>query len=325
MAVILGTIFILGVLGIVLISLVPPDNTSTATVLSGSVVIIEGLDTMWYGEVALGIINDEINLLTVAAPVSCSNLVSRKLSVYGMSGTIPGSRGTNPLQNLEVHSYLVHGSSLTVGITITHLPSGARPILYQLNKYETYWMLQSSVQKLSADQYVASYPIIVNKNGTFNVTIIVNSTDFQFFLLYLPVADDDIKFQYEFWLEKRYYSPNDYKFTCNVTTSDNFCPFPLVYYPVSDRIQCQPVLIESQSSLFNNVSTTTTRNRFVLVISVPILIVMSLLVVCCILLFVSCAFSIKKYRSPMTNKNGPSYHKLTDRTRPDVCASPDSS
>ena len=320
-AMILGTIFFLGSLGLVIVSLVPPDNTSIATVLNGSVVIIEGLNTMWYGEVAVGIIDEEINLLTVAAPMSCSDLVSHKRYVHGMSGTIPGSHGTNPLQNLEVHSYLVNGSSLTVAITITHLPpSGAKWLfLYMLNKYEMYWMLQSSVQKLPAD--VKHYPIFINKSGTFNVTISINSTDFYFFLLYLPA---DTRFQYEFWLEKRYYSPNDYNFTCNVTTSDNSCPFPLVYSLISDHIQCQPVLIESQNShLFNNISTTTSRNRFVFVISVPILVVISLTFVCCILPFVSCVVSIKKYRSHMNNENGPVYHRLIDRTGPDGRASPD--
>ena len=256
----------------------PTNYTATHTAQSGVVVVAARVDPFWYGEVELDVPAESGYKATVTVPLSCTDLVSRVHSLNKTSASnLTRERSNQPLQSLEDHSYLVENSTLNITITIVDQPALA-PVLYQLNNWTQYLKMLSIDDPPPTGQYVASYPI--NKTGNTTIFITVTSDDFHFFLLFLPATTT---FQFRFWLNRYYYSYDDYKFACTSTTS---CRFPLTpSYTSGSNIQCQLLQLLGGDNDFISVNTNISRNPIVLSIFVPA-IIMTLILILFLLAYV---------------------------------------
>ena len=229
--------------------------------------VAEQLDPFFYS--LADIKGDAISV----ASLNCLDLKPLKQRVHSQSiPNLTRNHGNVPIQLLWNHSYFAKGSSLNLTINITDPPSnGVAPVLYQLNNWHQYnsWVSMAS----SPSHYIARYP--VNKTGITAVVVNASTDDFYFFMLYLP---DKITFHYEFWLDRLYYSPADYEFTCNTTVIQPSCQLSL---PISASIattqQCLLVLADGDGQ-FSSVSTTIQR-RSINSLSLSLLLLMVLMVV----------------------------------------------
>ena len=206
--------------------------------------------------------------------------LNTETTLNGSSSPALNRTGNVPIQLLWEHGYLVRGSSLNLTVTITNPPSnGVAPVLYQLNNWDQYnkVLLTSS----SPSHYIARYPL--NMIST-TITVDVNIDDAYLFLLYLPAR---AVFQYEFWLDKVYYSPDDYNFTC---TSP--CQFSLPSsYILGSNMQCI-LMLQSSGDMFFDTSTMANRNGFNVPFHIPALVVLLALLIS---VFISICIFIKYY------------------------------
>ena len=209
------------------------------------------------------------------ASLDCLELKSLNQKVHSQTPpNLTRNRGNVPIQLLWEHSYLAKGSFLNLTITITDPSSnGVAPVLYRLNNWDQYITLSTTSSPPS--DYMDRY--LVNETGSTAVIVNVNTDDFYFFMLYLPAK---ITFQYEFWLDKVYYSPDDYNFTCNTSSIETPCQLSL---PPSASIattqQCLLVLTDSLD-MFSSVSTTIKiKRRLINTLFLSLLLLMALAVV----------------------------------------------
>ena len=267
---------------VVLTTKLPAGYTGEPTAQRNVLTVTNKVDPFWYERVTISIVGDNTIKLSVASQ-RCSDLVSKSQFKSGLSATnLKRERGNEPLQLLWNHGYLVDKSTLNLTITIVDPPTnGAAPALYQLNNWTQYWSLLPSDDPPSTDQYITRYPI--SRTGNTTVSITVTSTDFHFFFLYLPATT---VFQYQFSLNRYYYSPDDYNFTCNTSSTNSPCKVTLATsYRVGD-IQCLLVLPKSSNSF---PSIRTTISRYVAnTLSLSLISLMGLLVLLTALLSIVC-------------------------------------
>ena len=233
--------------------------------------MVEKVDAFWYRQADVSMSGSTTPTM-LAGLVNCSDLITQNEVYHLVLVNSTRTKGNERLQLLEDFSYLVMGSSLNISITFADLPTNkAAPVLYQLNNWTQYQSLQNSGAPPSTGQYVAHYSIDVTKN----ITVPVTSTDFYFFLLYLPV---ETVFQYQFWLNRVYYNYSDYNFTCDASSTNTLCPFEL---PISSsagtHTQCLLVLLPNTTDIIYHVNTSVTR-RPVNSLSLTLFVLMGLLI-----------------------------------------------
>ena len=233
--------------------------------------MVEKVDPFWYRQVDVSMSGSATPTL-LAGLSNCSDLITQNEISHLVSGNSTRTKGNKHLHLLEKFSYLVIGSSLNISISLADPPANkAALVLYQLNNWTQYQSLLASGAPPSTGQYVAHYSINVNKN----ITIPVTSTDFYFFLLYLPV---ETVFQYQFWLNRVYYNYSDYNFTCDASSTNTLCPFELsISSSAGAHTQCLLVLLPDTTNMIYHVNTSITR-RPINSLSLTLLVLMGLLI-----------------------------------------------
>ena len=277
------------IVSIFLISLLPTSYRNSFYAQPGVVGAVRQIDPFWYSSITI-----TSSDVSVAAPLSCSQINTTTTSVHNSSRPALNRIGYIPFQELWNYGYLLKGSTLNLNITIID-PSfnGAAPILYQFNNYDQYNNIFKQ-PTYPPDQYIAGYPIRIA--GSTNVSVDVNTDDAYFFALYLP---GQAMFQYEFWLDKVQYNPGDYNFSCASP-----CQFPLPSsLTVGSNVQCI-LMMQMSIASFSEISTMINRNEFNILLYVPAIVVLPLLLTFALVSFCIFACFYSKFRKD----SNPSYN-----------------
>ena len=227
----------------------PSSYTSSLTAQTEEVNEAGRIDPFWYNQVL--VLVRTVGQSLSATLVNCSSLVSRHDSA-NWSSIDANVTGNWPLNTLEEYSYMVTGSFVIFELHILTPGNGAAPTLFILDNWKDYRVKYSSGDELPS-RYVTRYPISSTGTTTHNITI--NSTGLYFFLLHFPSKTD---FYYEFWVDRFYYSRDDYSFNCSGSSS---CHFSLdTASTIGTDVQCLMVMPLGTKDEFIDITTQVVRN-----------------------------------------------------------------